>query len=83
MDHTDIISSLSKGNNTSVTTTNNTAATTTKRNKSSKQVKNSVKSTNNTPNNASNDTEMPEFDLRAAVLYSAILSPKFKEEDIY
>ena len=36
---------------------------------------------NNTPKNASKDEDNTEFDLRKAVIYSEILTPKFKEED--
>ena len=36
---------------------------------------------NNTPKNASNDEDDTEFNLRKAVIYSEILTPKFKEED--
>lgn len=37
--------------------------------------------TNNTPKNASKDEDDTEFNLRKAVIYSEILTPKFKEED--
>ena len=83
MDYTDFISSLSRDIKTSVTTTDQAIVAKAKRNKSSQQVKSSPKSVNTAPNNAADDTELPEFDLRTAVLFSAILSPKFKEEDIY
>ena len=36
---------------------------------------------NNTPKNASKDEDDTEFNLRKAVIYSEILTPKFKEED--
>jgi hypothetical protein len=36
---------------------------------------------NNTPKNASKDEDDTVFDLRKAVIYSEILTPKFKEED--
>ena len=36
---------------------------------------------NNTPKNASKDEDDAEFNLRKAVIYSEILTPKFKEED--
>ena len=36
---------------------------------------------NNTPKNTSKDEDDTEFDLRKAVIYSEILTPKFKEED--
>lgn len=36
---------------------------------------------NNTPKNASKDEDETVFDLRKAVIYSEILTPKFKEED--
>jgi hypothetical protein len=37
--------------------------------------------TNNTPKNASKDEDDTEFDLRKAVIYSEILTPKFKDQD--
>jgi hypothetical protein len=36
---------------------------------------------NNTPKNASKDEDDTKFDLRKAVIYSEILTPKFKKED--
>ena len=42
---------------------------------------NSTQTANNTPNNDSNEATQEVFDLRKAVVYSEILSPKFKEEE--
>lgn len=45
--------------------------------------KSSVKTAKNTPKTAPNEADEDRFDLEKAVIYSEILTPKFKSEDIY